>query len=307
MNFETLNDIFNGEVPQLREFYNNLSDVQDLMKFCEWRKGRAAKPEIYIHNGDAPSDVVTVVLTPDADDEYAMNCRHIFSHHPIVFSCGVSPYFNEPHHWNEGIKVALKLNPKWVVLSTDDMYEVDRFSSLTTKLSAIDNKVTDAVWVDPEPDGYHSCESFLAPRLAFEKIYRAIRSDDHRGVNKFYKKFQIQNVVLLSRPVKSPFRYWLYHTVLPPSLYSKGEPFVMTGDFAVLSSEFVKWSKFNELYPRHGDIDFSLRLRYAQTTSVDFKIGSYVGGHLAPGIKKAMKEITDLAIFNELLRMGHYL
>ena len=83
----------------------------------------------------------------------------------------------------------------------------------------------------------------------------------------------------------------------------------MTSDFAILSSEFIRKLNghvLNELFVTQEDIDLSIRLLDTNSSTVDFRIGSYIGGHYLPGIFKALKEVLNLAVFNYLIRKGYY-
>ena len=307
----SLNNLFNSEnVDDLCRFYTSLKDTEDLVEFCEWRKNNSGKPEIYVHNEDSPSETVVIVLTPRVDDKYALNCRSIFPDCPILFVHGRSPYFNESQYFNAGIREALSFDPHWIVLSSDDVYKLDDATMLTEGLSRLDHRQVDQVWISPKPDYYHSYDAYITSRLIVEKIYHSIRGSYYSAIDKFYDKFSIKHIVLPVRPITKPIRYYLYHTLFPAILYRRILRLRMTSDFAVLSSEFLKTQPngrlLNDLFVTQEDIDLSLRLLHARSVTVDYRVGSYIGGHYAVGMRKAMKEILNLALFNYLARNGEY-
>src|SRR5207245_2697596 len=142
--FGPLNDLFNGEsVDDLCRFYENLADTRQLVEFCMWRRDQRGEPGIYVHNKDRPRETVVVVLTPRADDRYALDCRKIFYNCPIIFVHGTSPYFNESYYFNVGIEEAQRYDPDWIILSSDDVYKVDDARILVEGLSRLDNREFD--------------------------------------------------------------------------------------------------------------------------------------------------------------------
>lgn len=290
-------------------FYDSVPDVAGLKEFATWRTEHVSEPIIHWRNEDRANNVIVVVLTPDIDDKYVRRCEELFSTTPIVFSTGRSPFFNEPHYYNKGMSAALSRNPDWVVFTGDDMFQVDDFAKLISQLRELDSEQYDNIWVSPEPSQYHSYEAYLSSRMVVERAYRTLRRGYHGKLNEFYDKFGIQNVILPKNPIRKPIRYWLYHTMFPSILQKRLLSLKMTSDFTVLSSDFVRRQNgkvLNELFQTQADMDLSMRLISARCKSVDFKIGSVIGGHYGSGMRKAMREILDIAIFNQALRDGIY-
>ncbi|WP_077076265.1 hypothetical protein [Cuniculiplasma divulgatum] len=87
-----------------------------------------------IHEVEREKDIVVVIPTADFNGKFAIDCREsIFKGLHIIFveSSGRGDfYFSIAHNFNIGIKKAMKYNPKWVVVSNDDMHKIDDLNKL---------------------------------------------------------------------------------------------------------------------------------------------------------------------------------
>ena len=127
-----------NDLEKIIEFYNGFDNRDQLI---QWMKERP-KGVSYIHEVDGDNDIIVVIPTADFNGKYAINCReNIFKglHMIFVESGGKDDfYFNYAHNCNVGIKKAMEYNPKWVVVSNDDMYKIDEVSILIDELHKID-------------------------------------------------------------------------------------------------------------------------------------------------------------------------
>lgn len=105
-------------------FYNGFENREQLIQWMRERPKGVAN--IYEVEGD--SDIIVVIPTADFNGKYARECRNnIFNGLHIIFveSGEVpDPYFNYAHNCNVGVKKAMEYNPKWVVVSNDDMVKL---------------------------------------------------------------------------------------------------------------------------------------------------------------------------------------
>ena len=103
------------------EFYNEFDNREQLIN---WMRERP-KGSSNIHEIEGESDIVVAITTADFDGKYAIDCREsIFKGLHIIFveSGGREDfYFNYVHNCNVGIRKAMEYNPKWVVVSNDDV------------------------------------------------------------------------------------------------------------------------------------------------------------------------------------------
>ena len=105
-----------------------------------------------IHEVEGNKDIIVIIPTADYNGKYAKECSdNVFKGLHIVFvESGVNDfYFNYAHNCNVVIKRAMDYNPKWVIVSNDDMYKIDDISVLQKQLESINNKKIDTVFTKP--------------------------------------------------------------------------------------------------------------------------------------------------------------
>ena len=149
------NNYFTSEdSDKIIEFYKGFDNREQLIN---WMRERP-KGSSTIHEVEGEKDIVIVITTADFDGKYAIDCRKsIFKGLHIIFveSGGRGDfYFNYAHNCNVGIRKAMEYNPKWVVVSNDDVYKIDDISILQKQLEFVNDKKIDTVFT--EPSIYHS-------------------------------------------------------------------------------------------------------------------------------------------------------
>ena len=120
------------------EFYNCFQNGEELIK---WMKERP-KGNCKIREIDGYKEIIIVIPTVDTDAKFARNCQEsIFKGLHIIFmeSGHNNFYFNFAHNCNLGLRKAMECNPKWVVVSNNDMYKIDAVSVLIDNLKLLDN------------------------------------------------------------------------------------------------------------------------------------------------------------------------
>ena len=304
MDLNQLNESWN--VGKMSSFFDNLKDSKELMAFAEWRKEQVDTEMKVIMECPSANTITAVVLTPALDDGFASRTRDLLSYHSKVFVTGKSPFFNESRYFNAGIQEALKLNSKWIVFMCDDIREIEDMGLLTRHLHALNNQDTDVVWINPKPDNYHSCPAYLTPVSGLQNL--AEHFTGNREFSYIRQKFGVKEIVTLENPISKPFRYWLFHTLYPAKFQHPTLKLNITGDFCILSSEWCRDNMpvFDSMFIGNQDVDLSLRLAKTRSVTIDFRIGSEIGGHYKPSVVKSMKELFNLSILNTYLREGRY-
>ena len=291
----------------MSDFFSLMPDIGALMEFSRWRKGQ---PDFGMRvkaiQTPPPDTIAAVILSPSVNDPLAKATDEMLAKWDRVFVTGISPYFNESRYFNAGIEAALKMDPKWIVIMCDDLKETEHFGSLVRHLVKLDNREYDTIWIEPRPDWYHSCDVYLT-RISRAQALTERMIGNGRLMD-FRKKFRVDKIVTPKHPIAKPFRYWLFHTFYPAAIQNPKMAFTLTGDLCIVSAEWCRQNLpvFDDRFIGNQDVDLSLRLAKARSTRVDFQIGSEIGGHYQPSITKALKELFNLAILNELLREGHY-
>ncbi|MGC8516235.1 MAG: hypothetical protein ACP5OC_08925, partial [Thermoplasmata archaeon] len=190
-------------------------------------------------------------------------------------------YFNFAHNCNVGIKKALEYNPKWIVVSNDDMYKIDSTGVLIRAVSNIDHMKTMAVFT--EPSKYHNFQVCVGEKRGIlfsvaSILYglRHLQDKNFRIENNIKKKFRF-------KWTRGPDSFLISKLIL-----RKSRAFLLSGDFFILSGYLAKLRGgeiFDEFYINGwDDLDLSLRISLGglNYTIIDFKIGDLVGSTLSP-------------------------
>jgi hypothetical protein len=225
------------------------------------------------------NDIIVVILTMDVNGKFAKTCRdEIFKGLHIIFvESGIGNYyFNYAHNCNAGIKKAMEYNPKWIVVSNDDMYKIDDVSILIKELNNLNTIKTDVVFI--QPFGNHTYIRIIGLKRIF--IYETIiklywinkkMSFVYKILKFTNKKFNIKICWIDSKYTISRF------------FIKKRKYILMFGDFLIINSNFIKNNQiniFDEIYINaHEDMDFSYKFikNKINTKFINFKIGSLGG------------------------------
>ena len=143
------NYFLSSDPKDIIHFYEGFENREELI---DWMKERP-KGSCEIMEVEGEKDIIVVIPTADFEGEYAKRCREeIFKGLHIIFvvSGKGNNYFNYAHNCNLGIKKAMEYNPKWVVLSNDDMHKIDNIEQLRTSLSEIPENLDLVYAVSPE-------------------------------------------------------------------------------------------------------------------------------------------------------------
>ena len=292
------NNLFTSNNPDdIMKFYGSLQTRDDLI---EWMKERP-KGAAYIHEVEGTKDIVVVIPTADFNGKYAKECReNIFKGLHIIFveSGEVpDPYFNYAHNCNLGINKALEYDPKWVLVSNDDMYKIDEINILLKELSTIDNgKVMSVFTEQSRYHSYNTCvgkKRFLLTDIGYLLYYlKERRLLDWRIVFKIAKKHNYAVKWILGPR----------NRLLGKLFLSKAHFFIMTSTFAILSFQFCKAKEkvFNETYENGvEDWELSLELSKFEIAIIDYKIGDVIGGTITGDLRRAIRNLANLVYFNE--------
>lgn len=286
---DELNRLFTSKnVEDVIKFYDHFDTPEQLI---EWMKKRPSAP-MKIYEVEGNKDIVIVIPTANHEGELAKNCANsIFKGQQIVFIESNGPFFNYARSCNYGLKYALKYNPKWIILSNDDMYKVDDFSILKDKLLKTND--VDVVFVTPTI--YHSHDISVYSQRLLLLLYRHINKYNSVRL-KLFKKY---NITFLVRQMNSTRRIFM------KPIYT----FKLTGDFQIFSFNLVKnIGIFDDTFINSmEDVDFSYKVskEKIKNTMIDFKIGDYIAKSLGWGIERTIRNIANLAYFNKKLIRGH--
>ncbi|QGA68900.1 hypothetical protein [Sulfolobus sp. E11-6] len=131
---------YSNDYEKILSFYYKFEDVEDIV---EWLKNRPeAERKIYEFEGD--SEVVFVIPTSDVNNQFSNYIKRTFKKYHLIFVESRGRYFNFSKSVNEGVKIAMKYKPKYVIISNDDI-KVDNVDSLMSEILSEDNREVKAM------------------------------------------------------------------------------------------------------------------------------------------------------------------
>jgi len=291
------NNLFTGNDPtKIMEFYDGFENRDQLI---QWMKERP-KGVSYIHEVDGDKDIIVVIPTADFNGKYARECRdNIFKglHMVFVESGGKGNfYFNYAHNCNVGIKKAMEYNPKWVVVSNDDMYKIDSINILITELSEISMSDV-AVVFSSNPVRWHSYKiaitydksivhdlyNLILELISGNILYQRIKENIRKSYN-----VKLKHINCLSPLDK----------IIRKVLFRNAKCFLNIGDFSIFSGNFISMregSLFDETYingVEDFDLSYSLYTNNNKYKFIDYTIRSPGGASL--GGAKSGRWIRDI-------------
>ncbi len=269
------------------EFYDSFKDRDDLI---EWMKERP-KGVANIHEVNGNKEIIVVIPTADFNGEYAKGCReNIFKglHMIFVESGGRGDfYFNYAFNCNVGIKKAMEYNPKWIIVSNDDMERIDDTDVILNQLSEIDQQKIMVVFT--EPTIYHSYPiSVGKKRLVitdFALLFYGLRHKSERDFNlenRIKRRFKV-------KWIKGPG-----NRLLSKVLLKNSRVFLLTSSFAIFNGSFLvqERERINDETYINGWEDFDLSLwlnmKKFSYSIIDYKIGDKMGSSLSRTNKEIM-------------------
>ncbi len=284
------NNLFiSNDVKDIMEFYNGFENREQLI---EWMKERP-KGANYIHEADGDKSVIVVIPTADFNGEYARNCRdNIFKglHMVFVESGGIGDfYFNYAHNCNVGIKKAMEYNPKWVVVSNDDMHKIEDISILTKELSNLNADIVETVAT--EPTIYHSIPAVLS-KQRFSRVLLFSITRTGRSRLRLEKKFHISFFIHLDQRFMRFF-------------FQEGYRHISITSFGIFSREFC-YKKNGKIYDETyinavEDWDVSLEvslLNQTKSAKVNYKIGDLIGKSLGTNEARMYRNFAGYTLLN---------
>lgn len=294
------NYFMSDNINKILEFYNGFENRNQLI---QWMKDRP-KGVANIHEVEGDKDIIVVIPTADINGKYAKECRNnIFKGLHIVFveSGRGDFYFNYAHNCNVGIKKAIEYNPKWIVVSNDDMVKIDDSYILRRNLLKLDNKIVKTVFTTQSSrHQYHSYKTGIGKRRKFLGYIGILI---HYLIHKALRKFLIMNKLF----VKFNVRWYLVprSELLSRIFFKRVNRYIMTSSLSILSSVWclqVNGNVFNECYingVEDWELSISLTRDKNRYTFINYKIGDLIGGTLSTGSTRMFRDVVNLVYFDE--------
>lgn len=298
------NNLFvENKIEKIIKFYYSFNNNLQLINWMRERPKGAS----YINEVEGDNEIVVVIPTADFNGNYARSCREeIFKGlHIIYIESGEipDPYFNYAHNCNVGIRKAMEYNPKWIVLSNDDMYKIDDVKILTEELKKLDPTQIDAVYTGASR--YHSIPEALAiPRKTFfwanifaKNVYHKIfGQDEYERIKDNIKK----NYNIKTKQIN-------LDNLLDNVLYVPIFKYTLTASFGIFSFNFINHiggKLFDETFINGGEdshLAIELSKKADRSATIKYNIGDYIGSSL--GQKSKSRWYRDLvnSIYKEYI------
>ena len=131
------NDLYTSKrIDELLKFYEQFDSAEALVR---WMRNRPSE-NMRIYEQVGSKNIIIVIPTPDADGAHAAFCKGFYAGFHIIFVESNGRYFNFARSCNLGIKLALKYNPDWIIISNDDVKKIDEPAILKTELGKLQGR-----------------------------------------------------------------------------------------------------------------------------------------------------------------------
>ena len=289
---EYRNRLFMSNNPSiLLKFYSGFDNGEEIIQWMRERPKGAA----YIHEFEGNKDIIVVIPTADIDGTYARNCREtVFKSLHIIFveSAEIGdPFFNYASNVNVGIIRALRYNPRWIIISNDDVYSKESIENLVMKLNKFDEHKINGVFISKSP--HHSVLSELAEPRIFRKFLHLLYPNRvFRYLIALENKFGVRLLSIAK------------FTLFGLFFFKRGYRFLQVMDFFIISSDYAKLNEgkvFDDTFINtYEDVDLSLRLSFlpSRLASINFKLGDYYGKSLGKIPNRMLRDFAGEVYIN---------
>ena len=297
------NNYFTSDDPKkIMEFYNGFENRDQLI---QWMRERP-KGVTNIHEVEGDKEIIVVIPTADFSGKYARECRdNIFKGlHMIFVESGEipDPYFNFAHNCNIGIKKAMEYNPKWVVVSNDDINSTFSHDDLTKELSRRNNETFNMVLTKESRQSarktsvctFSKFGTFIYFVLSFTRLIRT-------------GEFLISTK--LNRALGNKYFIRGYHRNLFNPFIKRIYSFYNFEAFGVFSIEFINNNSqlFDETYINaHEDQDVSIVLSKEpmRISWINYRIEGVGGISMGSNLQRALRTIASNCYLNFKIEQG---
>lgn len=300
-----LNKLYTStKLAELEKFYKSFESKDDLIAWMM----RRPNEQMRLFEISGNTDIIFVIPTSDINGNYSRYCKLLYKNWYIIFVQSKGLNFNFGRSCNFGIQRALELNPKYIVISNDDIYKVDKIDKFTKNLLKLKSK-PDAVLIKPtynEPE--LNCKITKIPLLTASIYYKLKALTIH--FYKFYpallKKYDIKYLAVVSDPNKSKGHQ------LNKFIYKPKAEFRLQGNFFALSRPFLKANHgkaFDETFINSfEDVDLFYKIKIKNNyTFIKFRIGAYDSGTFRFDKLHAFRGLANLIYFNYKIEKNYKL
>jgi len=258
-------------------FYSHFRNPQELIL---WMKGRhRGILRVEVREGDG--EIAVVIPTPNLQGERAERARRLFRGFLTILVESRGRMFSYAVSVNAGVKEALRWNPRWIVVSNDDVLQVEGLGEVRERTESLNHKREAIIYA--REGRYHSYWVHLVkvnrsfPHLM--RLYGLISGDKRIWVQgllrtKYGEKLRAE---LESIP------HFMLGRLSALSLALAGErkcDFLNFGSFGIFSRGTVREGELMDptFINSHEDVELSLRVRERLISNL--RVVEEIGGSL---------------------------
>ncbi|MCH4814727.1 MAG: hypothetical protein QXY87_09970 [Saccharolobus sp.] len=279
--------LYNGRLSDLYYLYSHASS-EEIIKWMRNRK--TAEMRIYEIEGD--SDVVVVIPTANVNGKLARNVKEVYKGFHIIFVESFGPLFNYARSANFGLKYSLRLKPRWIIISNDDVISVK--GDVKNELSVVSRNVD---LVMASKSNYHTYpvvlvkpnEYFIKGMKVFGKVFNSAPAEVYGKILRYKERFEVDVITMIKSMVGFMVKF---------SGEIVGE-FINAGSFAIVRP---KEKVMDETFINsHEDLLLSITSKYYIS---NVKVREMRGASLGFGKLRFAKIFVNEIYFNYLIRTG---
>lgn len=245
-------------------------------------------PELKEIQGDKYA--IVVIPTKDINGEYAKTDLEIFRGLHIIFVVNKKGTFNYAQAVNRGVEKALSHNPKWVIISNDDMYKIDDIGKLIKELKA---SIEYDTLFFPKSGSYSDKVAIAKPKL--QKAIRYLRGGWCREYQRIMDNLGVKYEVLNFKNKGFIYSHLIY---APKERIPHHQ-----GSFLVINAKYIETTLNGKVFDEtfyNGHEDTFLCYKFLNNSIFkmsDFNIGNHIGKSLGTGIDRVFWELANEIYF----------
>ena len=278
-----LDDLFaSDKYEDVLKFYDSFTNKEELIA---WMRNRPSeKANIKVVEGD--TKCVVVIPTKDFNGKLANHCKEIYKGLTIVFNTSSGKYWNYARAVNQAYEYAIKhYNPKWVIVSNDDIIKIDNLPGLILEL----DKHSDKALIHIEHN--HNNIFCISKESVIRRLGMALGIIDSTR-HKLFKKFGVKYIPI---PIERKRDRLFYNKV--------SEPIRNVRDMFIINTSFFKDKIFDEVFINEAeDVELSLRVKDNSEYLKDFKVYCMQGSSLGNDKLRRLKSVASLVYLQEKIK-----
>lgn len=286
---------YSNNIRDIVNFYDCFDNMEDLIG---WMQSRPSA-DIKVHELNGNHEIIFVIPTPDIYNKETYDIiSQLGNYYHVVLVESKGKYFNYAKSVNKGVLEALKYNPKWIIISNNDITFKEPIKVLAERLLSIDDTRVDAVIGIGGSKMYNLCRfNFLSNFAIFYGSYK----EKIRIIRKYNIKFYY-----------FPDISFKLNLICKSIVSLKNLSFI--GEFLIISSNYIlnkrKGVLFDTTYINGvEDVDLLLDILLNKSyTTVKYRLSHYIGKSLGNDEIRILKNYVNIVYFNyKILKSKKYL